>query len=313
MNSVFYLKVNRDIDYAYKCIQWWIDVARQSQFKYYIICDNEQVKINIVEKCNIYESAENIFIRSHTKQVEHISVEIADKRWKKASDAHLTTFYHALKNNITSFWNIDADDTFFCLLPDKAAHILSQTQKYAIENGIEIFGLDMWWTIHRGDNWTFGITYTNTEKRDWMQTISLHCKDEAYKKLVKKDDNVDSYFNYLRAAYDLPIESFYIKNVDFIHWGAPFGPLHYCYRDGFVRFPISVLYLVANTLRAGKCQIEDEVISIDAGINSNDAGEYRNKTALKTISSLYGQSPFLFALKNLGWKRIIDLIKTHVN
>lgn len=309
MNTVFYLKVNRDIDYTYACTKYWLDVAQESNAISYIVCDNGIVQEKLTTMFNLCNQNNVVFIKSLTKDVEHVSVEIANKRWKKASDAHLSTFWHAKANNIKTFWNIDADDTSFCIPPKSLSKVLRTVESYANDNRISVFGLDMWWTVHKGNNWTFGITYTDMRSYDWIGIIQNHAKDEAYKRAEKADENVDSYFNYLRNTYKMPIESFYIKNLDFVHWGAPFGPLHYKFRNGVVFFPTYLTYFFTGTMRAGKCSILKEVIPIEFEISEKVKREYTSKKCLKQYSSLYGIHPIIFLLRTKGYYATTNMIR----
>jgi hypothetical protein len=222
-----------------------------------------------------------------TEKVEHISVEIADNRWKKAADAHLTTFYHAQENNITSFWNIDADDTSFCLPPAKVASALLQVEKCAVENNIEIFSLDMLRSMNQGAAWSFGVTYNYTEKHNWMQIIELYCRDKEYKTFQKLLVQIDYYIYYLSETYHFPVGSFYIKNTNFVHWKMQRGPLLYRFRDGAVYFPTKLTDLLSVSVKAGKIKIFDDVIAIDAGISVTDNKEYSKKSYLRHISKSY--------------------------
>jgi hypothetical protein len=90
-NVTFYLKVNRDIDYTYVCLQWWIDVAKSMQSSYYIICDKEKLRLKITEKCKLYDDKELVFIESDTQRAGDLSSAVTKASWKKASDAHLTS------------------------------------------------------------------------------------------------------------------------------------------------------------------------------------------------------------------------------
>lgn len=308
MNTVFYLKVNRDIDYTYACTKYWLDVAQESNALSYIICDNGIVQEKLISMFNLNDRNDVVFIKSLTKAVEHISFEVADDdKWRRASDAHLTTFWHANANNIPSFWNIDADDTSFCTPPNVLSEALQRVELYANDNSIKIMGLDMWCTLCKGNEWTFGITYTDMRHLDWLDIIQKYAKDEGYKEADIEVRNIDSFFNYLRYRYQLPIESFYIKNVDFIHWGAPLGPLHYKYRDGAFYFPSYLVF--SKKLSAGKHEISKEVIALDLGIQENANRKYTSRKYLKQYSSLYGIWPSVYLLKTRGGKAILNIIK----
>ncbi len=91
MKPVFYLKVSRDIDYAYPCIMSWITVAYQMEARYFIICDNDKLKNKIIDFCGLED--DSLFINSMSQRTSRISEKVANQRWKKASDAQLTTFF----------------------------------------------------------------------------------------------------------------------------------------------------------------------------------------------------------------------------
>ncbi len=188
----------------------------------------------------------------------------------------------------------------FCLPVNKIITILSEVQAVAAKKGIGLFSLDMWWTIHGGDNWTFGITYTDMSAADWFSLIEKHFNDSEYEGF-----NLDSYFNYLRNHTDTLIETFYIKNVDFIHWGGTYGPLHYKFRDGIVVFPYRLTYMIANTLKSGTCKVSKEIYGIDAGIKQSDGMQLKKRKYLKNISKDYDISPLFFGIKNEGINTIL--------
>lgn len=299
MKPVFYLKTNRHIDYAYTCIKFWIDVAQAMGSKFYIICDSENIRKEIMRR---FHAGEENFIRSMTEKTAYISAKVADSRWKKASDAHLTAFFHAVETGAQAFWNIDADDTMFCLSNEKMASVIDAVQRCSEDIGVPMLGLDMWWTFRDG-NWSFGMTYVNTGVLNWIGLMERYMNDYVYTH-EQPEFNLDSYFNHMRNKEHGIIESFYVKNTDFIHWGGVFGPMHYKFRDGKVVLPKRLTYMVARSLKAGECRIRGEVIPIDAGIAVTDGDAYRAKKYLKSISSDYGMSPALFGIRERGLRNM---------
>ncbi len=63
---------------------------------------------------------------------------------------------HAKENGFKAFWNIDADDTCFCLSPKRMTELLSTTEHYACSNNIHIFSLDMHRSALEGQHWSNG-------------------------------------------------------------------------------------------------------------------------------------------------------------
>ena len=312
MNAPFYLKVNRDVDYAYYCLRFWLEVAIASNAPTYIVCDNEAFEQKIKKKIEISNDGSVTFIKSLTEQVEDISLDIATNSWKKASDAHLTTFFHAKACGYSAFWNIDADDTSFGMSTLDTVKTLSAVENYAKENSIGVFSLDMWWTIHGGNNWTFGITYTDMTTIDWFSIIDAHRKDQEYIQLPESDGNVDSFFNYLRNVTQLSIESFYIKNSFFVHWGGPFGPLSYEFLENEVKFPKSIVSAFATTMKVGTQRVLREVIPIDVGYAKEHYKEYSKKKYCKKISKEYGRSAFFYIVERKGISGLIKIFVNHL-
>lgn len=307
MRHTFYLKVNRSTDYALYSIDYWMNVANSFDSQIFIVCDDDNLQDIITQSLVSDNNEKVVFIRSLSKEVESVSKRIAKKNWKKASDAHLTTFLHAIRNNIDSFWNIDADDTSFCISYEDMKLALIETESTSYKENINVFSLDMWWTIHGGDNWTFGITYVNMKKigSDLFKIIEKHAGDKEYIE-SPKFENVDSYFNYLRNIGAFSIESFYFNNTDFIHWGSPFGPLLYKYNNGYVRFPYYLEYMLANTMKAGKNKILDDVIEININYKNNPFPKHRRRF-LKSVSVFYGMTPMVFLLRTRGLHECISI------
>lgn len=301
---VFYLKVNRDDDYASYCISFWLSVVRACGSKCIIICDKDDLKDRIIAKFNT-DNLDVIFIKSDIEHTQDIVNLIAVPKWKKAAYAHLTTFIDAEKNGYRYFFNIDADDTSFCASKEESVELLKSIVYTARIKNISLFSLDMWWSIRKDIDWTFGITYNDISNVSWLDVARAHYNDTDYVN-SKYHINVDSYFDYLRKYYPNKIKSYYIKNIDFVHWGAPFGPLLYKFYTNYVVFPRKPFYLFTKTVRFGKVKENKEIIPIDYCFDK--IGKCRgNKKELKQISRLFNKSPLMFSIKKLGFKNLISI------
>lgn len=216
--TAFYLKINRNTDFAFRYLERWIQVAYLFDRDCYIICDNKDVIESILDKDILY---------GNTSIIESISEEQAktvaqrfsmDAQRLGAALAHMTTFYHSQKHGYDFFWNIDADDTFVCLSIDRVKEMLEKCEDYAKCEGSDCLSLDMWRTIYKGAHWSFGITFTSNEK-DWVQLMESHSLDAQFqRKKVYARANIDSFFSYLKETLSsLKIETFYFENLTFIH------------------------------------------------------------------------------------------------
>ncbi len=226
--DVFYLKVNRHIKDTFINLQYWVDVVYDMGADFYILCDNPDLKTDILR--TIVFKDENIkFIKSHKRTFKDIvKSQKIDKKWLNASYAHLTTFLHAKKHNITTFWNIDADDALFLISPSKAVEILKNAKTYAEKQKIDLFGFDFWVTKTEGRHWSFGITYTRMEK-DYFNYLRKYIIDWDDYRLYTSVHNLDWVFTSLRDKGVIKTNTFYVENLYFIHWGRFFGDMRNSY------------------------------------------------------------------------------------
>lgn len=217
---IFYLKINRLDDYVFLCLQQWLDTISHMNRDYYILCDNKKLKKEIIKKI-VFPNSNIKFLKSkRCNQLKKIVKNIATKFWIKATYAHLTTFYHAKHNNIKSFWNIDADDTLFCINPITLAEYFIKIEAYADTNNISAFSLDMHRSRTAGRHWSFGITYTQMNI-DWFNILEMNT-DNSWQKNYENFDyefNLDWFFTYLHDYKNINNQTFYIENSAFIHWG----------------------------------------------------------------------------------------------
>lgn len=276
---VFYLKLNRLVDYSIRNMQSWINaILYTDNPMIYVLCDNDvlnsRMKNEIDFKGINYTFLKSIKRPSDKELVEAISV----PRWRNAAYAHLTPFIHAKESGYDSFWNIDADDTLFGIEAEKLANSLMQIRKYAEYNEIDLFSLDMWRSRSNGIHWSFGITYTNG-KKNWLDIMNSH-KDCAngsqYFMNGNKPKNIDEYFTYIKGCEkNVRIETFYIENLMFLHYSEDFvmNPITsgiYMWRNKKVIFPIIKYVYGVDSL--GEIDIAEDVIKFDFGISENEGG-----------------------------------------
>lgn len=230
--KIFYLKVATDKFFTLFCVQFWLNVAFEYNAHIYIICENENLIAQIKRDCrwgerSIQEYAElrsqnndDVFLAAYFDQLESLARELVEEKWVKACVSHLSTFYHAQQNNIKYFWNIDADDTYFISDSHSVSKALKNIESIAIKNNTDIISLDMWNTFTQGAHWTFGITYTNSEK-DWFNIIlsNMSIKNKLEENLPQGHRNLDWFFTFLGENKIITNKTFYIENIYFIHFG----------------------------------------------------------------------------------------------
>lgn len=214
-NDVFYLKVNLDFPFAIRCLQYWLDVISIYRGGVVIVCDKPALKKTILDRCR-FKNGLN-FIESEISEQKHYVENIYSPRWYNAAYAHLTTFYHADKTDVQKYWNIDADDTQFCLPPEKTAEVLKNVENYAEKNSIDAFSLDMHASRTANAHWSFGITYISDNSKIFALLKNPDADWQSFKKLDLY--NVDWYMSYLRDKNKIRAESFYLDEMYFIHFG----------------------------------------------------------------------------------------------
>lgn len=271
---VFYLKINRDEEYTFLCLQHWINTLNALGNDFIIICDKPELELKVLRRIRFassnikfINSCKNSFLKSFVKIV-------ATKWWKKATFAHLTTFYHAQKHSITKFWNIDADDTMFALEPEEIATMLRRVEDYANSVNIKTISLDMWRSRTDKNHWSFGITYVNNFKEifDTLKNIKTADWQKNYTHLALAF-NLDWFFTYLKDNNLFKIETFYFENTSFIHWGSFLINTiesNICtWKGNKLSYP--VLLNIYNDKTHGQIPIADDCIKfeLDNGVESN--------------------------------------------
>lgn len=279
---VIYLKVNRNELYTFRNLQHWVNsIELIPEVKYYILCDNDELKQEIIKKV-VFKNNFVEFLESYktSEELNDIVSSITDNAWRNAGYAHLTTFYHAKQNQYPYFWNIDADDTCICLSPKRVCEILCTIQIYAQKNQVSTISLDMWISRTYGKHWSFGINYVNNTV-DWFGIIKNHYKDEKLKS--KQIRNIDGYFSCLKSCTNLKIETFYIENLKFIHYSndffkRPHSSGFFYWKNGELMFPILLYCFGIDSL--GKIPIEKNVIKFDINITDEESADFLLNYAL---------------------------------
>ena len=290
LEMIFYLKVNREERYTYRNLQHWIDaISFIPDSEIIIISDKKDVN-NIIMLNVDFRGMEVRFIESiKNDDVRYVVENSSVESWWKAGYAHLSTFAHASENSIKEFWNIDADDTFVCLSPERTAELLIKAKTYANDNNIACFSLDMWRTVvkrlYGTDHWTFGVTYTDNSY-DWWKIMRQFACDPGVQKL-RLIKNIDCFFTFLSMQKDIKIESFYAENLKFIHYSDDFFKRPHCsglyhFREGEILFPI--IYYGFGAKKRGLLKVAADDICINLGITEEEQFKFMNQYAIDKIT-----------------------------
>ncbi len=281
-STVFYLKVNRNIEDTYINLQYWIDIVSVFSGDYYIICDDCELEKNILK--NIVFSSSNIkFLKSKRHHFDKIiKKQKIEKCWQKACEAHLTVFDHAKKLGLNNFWNIDADDALFLISPTMAANFLKKAAEYAENNNLDAFGFDFWATKTKGRHWSFGITYTRNSV-DYFEKLEKYSIDwSIYKHTTVY--NIDWCFTHLKNIGQLKLKTFYTENLYFLHWGRFFGDMKNSYlatwHNGIMTYPI-LAQIFKDKSGIHPIPIQDDIIKLDYDIDSENCYKFAIEYLLK--------------------------------
>lgn len=298
LKKSIYLKINRDEEFAIRNLGHWIDAAYLLGSDCFIVCDKEEL-IERIRK-ELLLSDECIFIRSDRGLLnQKIVKNISNRNWENAAYSHITTFIHAHDNKYDYFWNIDADDTMICLRVDRVVELLKTVEKYAEQNEIDCYSLDMWRSKWKGEHWSFGITYANG-RIDWYKEMLIHCEDKAYRYMESgMNYNIDCYFTYLKSLGKIQIETFYFENLRFIHYSAdffnrPISSAFYHWTNGKLLFPIMLGCIGVKELSS--FDIYADVIKLDIHIKDEEA---------RDILSYYSKESKNF-FGYVDWRNIVN-------
>lgn len=273
---VFYLKINRVEGYTIRNMKHWLEIVHEyDDMDYYVICDNEALKNKVINELKVFfPDVEGAFFESIiSEETADIVTKVTDERWKMAGYAHISTFAHAREKGYDTFWNIDADDTRFCLSPARSRQLLDQVEKHANDNGIDCFSLDMHVSrISSGRHWSFGVTYV-TNRDDWFDIM----RKASLCDISKEDQwpNIDRFFRFIRNnKFGVRIESFYFENLKFLHYSNDFFwrlniSALYHWKDGRLIFPILYYGVGLKNEKANK-RIDSIVHKLDINISDEE-------------------------------------------
>ena len=290
---VFYLKVNRDIEYTYRNVKHWVEaISYCKNSKIIFICDNENITNKLKRE---YSNVEFILSDRTDNKLMFIVDNVCIDYWKKAGFAHLTTFNHAKKNGYNYFWNIDADDTCLCIPTSKVSELLIKASDFIMDNNcrVDMMSLDMWDTVVRrvqnADHWSFGITLTN----NMINWIDLMCDYAEEHRNLNKILNVDTYCTYLRRIKSrsrIYLKTFYFENLMLIHysddlfyWLRYSGVFHW--KNGMLKLPF--IYDCIGATERGMLKIVDDAISFDINIKDSERLEFFENFAQRKIDLKY--------------------------
>ena len=272
---VFYLKINAVTDYTFSNLSHWIKIAEAYQADYYIICDNNSLNRALLKQ-NIYQYPNIKIIKScKDKYMKNLLAKIGGKQWGRAAYAHITTFYHASKNNIKRFYNIDADDTTILLEPERAVEFLKKVEEYAHSNNINVFSLDMHQSKCNGKSWTLGVAYVQNEN-NWLDIFN-ETKDRSWpyydnREVTDGSYSADGYIFYLAAkAKQINVGSFYCDNLYFMHWKYVSGFKLYCWQSGKLKFPLLCSFHDLNDINS--LDLSDKCSKINFDIDEKESLE----------------------------------------
>lgn len=277
--KIFYLKINRNEGYTIRNLRHWLETISTYEYaSYFIICDNLQLENKVImELGEDYPEIKGRMLKSIIdEETKYIVEKVTNERWHMAGYAHISTFVHARNMAFDEFWNIDADDTRFCLKPARCRELLDEAERFAKSERIDCFSLDMHTSlIASGHHWSFGITYTNNSV-DWMKIMKEACLEN-----IDSEDqwpNIDRFFRYIRNHKDeVKIESFYCENLKFLHYSNDFFwrlnvSALYHWEKGYLILPI-LYYAIGLRNEKARMPIDSIVRKIDIGIQSEESTE----------------------------------------
>lgn len=276
LKRMFYLKINRNIDDSVICFQHWINIINNMGADYVIVCDDNNLKKKILNSVIFYNS--NIkFIKSIKYPfLKIVKKQNFDKNWYNAAFAHLTCFWHAKKNDLMNFWNIDADDSLILMSANRVAEMLNMAEKYTEINELDALGLDFWAIQTKGKHWSFGITYTRMNK-DYFNLINTKLISWKKYENFTSVHNLDWLFTYLKDENCLNLKTFYIENLYLVHFGRFIGDIGTAWvstwRNGeVIRLILSVVFKSRRGIF--KIQDWDDIIKLNFLISENECLDF---------------------------------------
>ena len=132
-----------------------------------------------------------------------------------------------------------------------------------------------------GKHWSFGICYINNVNKNWFKIYNNNKNIEWRNNYLTYDwqFNLDWFFTYLRDEKIAKIKSFYVDNIQFIHFGdflwntIDSGVYHF--KNNRISFPM--LLNVFGTEKFGDIPIWNGDIKFDSDIKVNDCYDFMMK------------------------------------
>ncbi len=170
--SCFYLKINTCTEFSMHCFWNWYKIVEFLNADYFVVVDNENIKI-IIE--NLFLSNDRPVPKFISSDRQHFAKLIegiepyfkTTRNWINIGAALYTPFVHAKENGYEYFWNIDADDTVMLAEVSTVASLLKEAECYGIENKTDVFSLDMYYSSLGNKYWTFGVAFCNLTNVDF--------------------------------------------------------------------------------------------------------------------------------------------------
>ena len=278
--DVFYLKINREDQYTYHNLQHWINIVYEYGGDFYIICDNLELEKKVYQNIKFRNHNVKIIKSIRNDYLTKIVKYIATPLWVKATYAQLTTFLHSKEHNIKSFWNIDADDTMFCIPPKVAAEFLNKVKEKAKEDNIDAFSFDMHRSRTNGHHWSFGITYIQNNLK-WFNLFEQNNDTKWRDKYLDLDYefNLDWFFTYLKDNDIAKCDTYSTEDMLFIHYGDIIANPIYAWigiwQNNKIKFPI--LLDLYGSKKYGEIESYKDIIKIRTNINLDDCYKYMTK------------------------------------
>jgi hypothetical protein len=224
--KAYYLKINNGDRINLNIFWHWVKIVEAAGADYFILADREDVKTRLVQLYVEKGYPEPVnFIASKREELRDLCEGLYSEYWLNVAYAHLTPFLHAKENNYSGFWGIDADDTVLCASPAHCAQLLHEAEQYAINNALNLFSLDMWYSrvsIYGFYHWTFGVVFTNmnADYPEILEKGKLLLGGKAIAEMPKMvhHPSIDNYFSFLSHSGQLRCQSFYGECFIFEHF-----------------------------------------------------------------------------------------------
>ena len=184
-----------------------------------------------------------------------------------------------------------------CLKHKRAAELLKVVQNKAEMDDLSAFSLDMWRSRTLGRHWSWGVAYVN-DNVNFREIFSKNMDLNWFMpyRHIEVNSNLDWYFTYLKDYMQLKIETFYVENMYFIHWGSffrnPLAATVFLWDNGKVIFPV-MRYVFKNE-NLGNVKIAD-CLKINFNLSQNE-GMYFIENE---VPALKWSSPQIRLLNNM--------------